>query len=103
MSREEYNELLAWSARSRRTRSRLAGSVFQPASGRWSPAEKLPDPIRVFPAVSVEVARKPPTTGALKANQMGRASGAAADAAVLACGSFDCWRTSPLIMDCKVR
>ena len=62
---------------------------FLPASGRWSPAEKLSDPVRALPPLFVVVARKSPAAQ-VKANQMGRWAGTAADAAVLACRSFKC-------------
>ena len=84
-------------------RSRLAARLlFLPASRCWSPAEEFSDPVRVFPALPVGVARKPPATRALKANHVGRWVGAAAHAAVIAEWSFERWHTSPLTTDHKV-
>ena len=82
-----------------RSRARL---FFLPAIGCWSPAEELSDPVRVFPAIPVRVARKPPATRASKADHVGCWASAAAHTAVLAKRSFDCCHTSPLNMDRKV-
>ena len=82
-----------------RSRARL---FFLPASGRWFPPEKPSDPVCVFPALHVRVARMPPATRALEAKNVGRWAGAPADAAVLAERSFECWHTSPLNTDRKV-
>jgi|SRR5581483_10858733 len=83
-----------------RSRARL---LFLPASGCWSPAEELSDPVCVFPALLVSVARQPPATRASEANYVRRWAGAAADAAVLTDRSFDCRHTLPLNMNREVR
>ncbi len=71
--------------------------VFRYRCGVCFPAEKASDPVRALPPLFVAVARKPPAAQ-LEANEMGRGTGAAADAVVLTDRSFNCWHTSPLNM-----
>ena len=61
--------------------------VFLPACGVWSTAEKTADPVRALPLLFVAVARKPPATQ-VKADHVGRRTGAATDTVEFADRSF---------------
>lgn len=72
-----------------------AGLVLLRVAGVWFPAEKPSDPVRALPLLLVAVARKSPAAQ-LKADDVGRWAGTAANSAVLACWSFHSWHVSPL-------
>ena len=80
----------------------LVAQLAPHGCGVWLPAEKTADPVRALPLLLVAVARKPPATQ-VKADHVGRGTGAAANAVVLAYRSFKWWHVSPLDMVRKVR
>jgi len=61
--------------------------VFLPACGVWLPAEKTADPVRALPLLFVVVARKSPAPQ-VKADHVGRRTGAATDTVEFAGRSF---------------
>lgn len=65
-----------------------AGLVSPYSGGVWVPAQQPADPVCPFPLSLMAVAGKPPATRTIKANDVGRGAGAAADSVVLAYRSF---------------
>ncbi len=65
----------------------LVAQLAPHGCGVWFPAEKTADPVRALPLFFVAVARKPPASQ-LKANHVGRRTGAATDTVEFADRSF---------------